>query len=341
VILAFTNGNVGFVISSDPQFTLDPVLNPITGFTSIQKGITLAYTNNSNQPGQTQTDDRFWGTSTNSDRLGGFPASDYIRSSGSIFTQLVQFADVGFTVGEVPKLRVFNSGNTTPTIQNTLNDTIVFQTTSSGITNTPLTLVGPNMIPGSDNTTDIGSSSKKIKSVYAYTFDGVATRATALAFSGAPGNYATASSASSPNTIVARDSSSDIYANLFRGEATSARYADLAEKYLADQEYETGTVVIVGGEAEITAGSIGHRALGVVSENPAYMMNSELEGGTYIALKGRVPVKVTGPVIKGQRLVAGTNGTAQITMGNTADVFAIALETNTENSVKLVECVVL
>jgi hypothetical protein len=340
VILAFTNGNVGFIISSDPQFTLDPVLNPITGFTSIQKGITLAYTNNSDQPGQTQTSDRFWGTSTNSDRLGGFPASDFIRSSGSVFSQLVQFADVGFTVGEVPKLRVFNSGNTTPTIQNQLNDTIVFQTTSSGTTNTPLTLVGPDMIPGSDNTTTIGSASKKIKSVYAYTFEGVATQATALAFAPAPGNYATASSASSPNTIVARDSSSDIYANLFRGEATSARYADLAEKYLADQEYEVGTVVSVGGSAEVTASKDGDRAIGVVSANPAYMMNSELEGGTYIALKGRVPVKVTGSVKKGDRLVAGNNGYAQVAVDK-LDVFAVALETNLEDTTKLVECVIL
>jgi hypothetical protein len=196
------------------------------------------------------------------------------------------------------------------------------------------------MIPGSDNTTDIGSASKKIKSVYAYTFDGVATRATALAFSGAPGNYATASSASSPNTIVARDSSSDIYANLFRGEATSARYADLAEKYLADQEYETGTVIVVGGSAEVTASSFGELAIGAVSTNPAYMMNSELEGGTYIALKGRVPVKVTGPVKKGDRLVAGDRGCAQVA-ADRLDIFAIALETNLEDAVKLVECVIL
>jgi hypothetical protein len=86
---------------------------------------------------------------------------------------------------------------------------------------------------------------------------------------------------------------------------------------------------------------VGFRALGAVSANPAYMMNSELEGGTYVALKGRVPVKVTGSVIKGQRLVAGAAGTAQAAMGNTADVFAIALETNNDASVKLVECVIL
>ena len=127
----------------------------------------------------------------------------------------------------------------------------------------------------------------------------------------------------------------------FKGVASSANYADLAEKYLADKEYEVGTVLMVGGDAEVTACEVGFRAVGPVSGKPAYMMNSELEGGTYVALKGRVPVKVTGNVIKGQRLVAGAGGTAQAAMGNTADVFAVALESNSDAGVKLVECLVL
>jgi hypothetical protein len=128
---------------------------------------------------------------------------------------------------------------------------------------------------------------------------------------------------------------------LFQGVATSANYADLAEKYLADADYEVGTVVMIGGEKEVTAGQVGFRAIGAVSANPAYMMNSELEGGTYIALKGRVPVKVIGNIIKGQRLVAGADGTAQAAMGNTADYFAISLVTNTDSGVRLVEALIL
>jgi hypothetical protein len=69
-------------------------------------------------------------------------------------------------------------------------------------------------------------------------------------------------------------------------------------------------------------------------------MNSELEGGTYIALKGRVPVKVIGSVNKGDRLVAGNDGYAQVAVDK-SDVFAVALETNLEDTVKLVECVIL
>lgn len=155
------------------------------------------------------------------------------------------------------------------------------------------------------------------------------------------GNYRLATTANTANTLAARDGSGDIYATVFQGVASSAQFADLAEKYLADADYEVGTVVIVGGEKEVTQSKVGFRALGAVSNSPAYMMNSELEGGTYIALKGRVPVKVTGSVMKGQRLVAGPDGTAQAAMGNTADVFAIALETNNNVEVKLVEAVIL
>ena len=119
---------------------------------------------------------------------------------------------------------------------------------------------------------------------------------------------------------------------MFQGTATSAQYADLAEKYLADQEYEVGTVVVIGGEKEVTAGSWGQRAIGVVSANPAYMMNSGLEGGTYIALKGRVPCKVTGEVKKGDRLIAGNDGAAMVGNVNSNDVFAIALEDNNQSN---------
>jgi len=181
--------------------------------------------------------------------------------------------------------------------------------------------------------------------VYARNFiaTGAANKANQLQFSG---NYYSASSTVpsgvDKRSIAARDSAGDIYATLFRGTATAARYADLAEKYLADQEYDVGTVVAVGGEKEVTASQFGDRAIGVVSANPAYMMNSELEGGTYIALKGRVPVKVVGSIKKKDRLVATNNGCAiKATYHQYADVFAVALEDNDDTSVKLIEAVIL
>jgi len=135
--------------------------------------------------------------------------------------------------------------------------------------------------------------------------------------------------------------SSALYFNTVFAKATSAQYADLAEKYLADAEYEIGTVLAVGGDAEVTACKIGDRAIGAVSENPAYKMNDGLENGTYVALKGRVPVQVIGTVRKGQRLVAHNNGCAVAGVAHADDVFAVALESSDDIGVKLIEAVIL
>jgi hypothetical protein len=144
-----------------------------------------------------------------------------------------------------------------------------------------------------------------------------------------------------PSTVVARNAAGNIWYNVGFGIASSARYADLAEKYLADTEYEVGTVVMVGGEKEVTAAKTGSRALGVVSGKPAYLMNDGLEGGTAIALKGRVPVKVFGPVNKGDRLEAVNDGLATVSDNNSTNVFAIALESSTNLKIKLIEAVIL
>lgn len=125
------------------------------------------------------------------------------------------------------------------------------------------------------------------------------------------------------------------------GTSTSARYADLAEKYLADAEYAVGTVMMVGGDAEVTASSWGSRAIGVVSANPAYIMNDDLEGGTAIALKGRVPVRIIGAIRKGDRIIASAGGLASAGVAHSSDVIGIALESNSDISEKLVECVIL
>jgi hypothetical protein len=184
------------------------------------------------------------------------------------------------------------------------------------------------------NTVAVRDASGNIAAVR---FTGIADKADQLLVGA---TYRSSATTATANTIAARDASGDIYASLFQGTATAARYADLAEKYLADQEYEVGTVVVVGGEAEVTASIAGQRAIGVVSANPAFMMNKDLEGGTYIALKGRVPVKVNGAVKKGDRLTAGDTGCAVVTK-ECKDVFAVALESSDDVGVKLIEAVVL
>lgn len=336
IIQAIDNNAVIFIISS-ADFTLDSI-NPITGFDHIRQGVTLAYTKNTDE-GVTENAYRFHGTATNSDKLSGHPVNDFVLSSNPQFTQTVNFPDTGYTVGSPVKLQVFNDANTRiPTIYNSASDSIIFKTTVNNAAVTPIQISGLNITPGSNAVSNLGSAQLLWANVYANNFVGTATNANALNLGGV---YVSATTASTASTIVARDASSNIYCNVLNGTATSAYYADLAEKYLADAEYEVGTVLMVGGEKEVTACQPGFRAVGPVSGEPAYMMNSGLEGGTYIALKGRVPVKVVGPIAKGQRLVASSDGAAQGAVGNNSDVFAISLETNSNSGVKLVECIIL
>jgi len=102
----------------------------------------------------------------------------------------------------------------------------------------------------------------------------------------------------------------------FAGTAVRALYADLAERFEADTEYEPGTVVEMGGPAEITkvGAELSDNVFGVISTNAAYLMNAG--AGTDvthppIAMSGRVPVKVVGTVKKGDRLVSAGNGCAR------------------------------
>jgi hypothetical protein len=105
------------------------------------------------------------------------------------------------------------------------------------------------------------------------------------------------------------------YFNTIFAKATSAQYADLAEKYTADAEYPPGTVVVFGGTAEITVNTVDAdpRVAGVVSTNPSYIMNAGCAGDhvATVALTGRVPTRVTGTVRKGDMMVSAGNGTAR------------------------------
>lgn len=352
IIEAIVNGSTIAVFSPDDVFTLNSI-NPIEGFTNIHQGVTLAYTRDDsvNNIGKTTSNHRFWGTATNAERLDGYPASEFLRTSQAIFTSVVSFSDAGYTVGSSspPVLKVFNESAETPIFRNQDNGTMKFQTTVSGITKTPLQLVNSDVRPGLDNDTDLGSASYKFKRVYAYEFIGPSTQSNSLLVGS---EYKTASIESGAGTVVARTQVDEsisgtnitagaIKGTFFVGTATAANYADLAEKYLPDTEYEVGTVVVVGGDKEITESTYGQRAIGAISENPAYMMNAELEGGIYVALKGRVPVKVSGPINKGDRLVASYNGTAAQASVVDHNVFAIALESSSLHDVKLVECLIL
>jgi hypothetical protein len=109
--------------------------------------------------------------------------------------------------------------------------------------------------------------------------------------------------------------SATVYFNTVFGKATTAQYADLAELYSADAEYTPGTVLVFGGNNEVTisTASSDSRVAGVVSTNPAHLMNSVLESEhkVAVALQGRVPTRVVGTIRKGDMMVTAGNGHAQ------------------------------
>jgi hypothetical protein len=140
--------------------------------------------------------------------------------------------------------------------------------------------------------------------------------------------------------------SSTGYFNRLFATATTALYADLAENYISDADYAAGTVVVFGGEKEITVttASADERVAGVVSTNPAYLMNSG-EPGLPVALRGKVPVKVIGPVTKGDSLVTSTTAGVAVSVGRSREyaqsVFAKALETNITDNEKVILAVII
>ena len=127
--------------------------------------------------------------------------------------------------------------------------------------------------------------------------------------------FATVNSGAAASAIVNGGSngvgnigSATTYFNTVFAKATSAQYADLAEKYIADADYPIGTVLRIGGIHEVsqTNSYYGTNIVGTISDKPAYVMNSGLaaEHIAIVALLGRVPCRVIGKISKGDLLVS-------------------------------------
>ena len=349
VIAATVNDEVIFIISP-VEFTIDSAdaENAISGFDVVRQGVTLKNTQSATA-GVTSTDHQFHGTASNALKLNGIDASNYVTANPgapTVFTEITNFqTDAGIAIGAGLDLKLFIENDNEGVIQNSQGDEIKFRVKETGGASVNVVDIRPGAIlPGIQSTgptvyksIDIGSSAAPFDDVYAGNFYGISEKAEQLIVSGTARNPDVGSdSAAGGNTVAVRDAAGNLNAVLFQGLATSARYADLAEKYTTDKEYPVGTAMCVGGDAETTACASSCMCIGVISAEPAYLMNSGSEGQA-IGLKGRVPVRVKGMVKKGDPVYAWADGVCSTVA--TSGLVGIALEASDSEDEKLIECV--
>jgi hypothetical protein len=298
VTLFYISNSVIMILSKDSTFTPQTA---IPGFSTIIPGLNLISPS-------TLTGAQFSGATTGASTLGGYSASQFLRSDIAQTTNYAFGAAGGLTVGSD---LVFDASSGTVAVvsETTLNKNIRFDVNQNGVTAAALT------ITASTNTANFGNNVT------------VAGRLTAT------GNItATAPIMPSVTNTVNIGSPSNKFANVHAtylvGTSVTAQYADLAERFASDVSYPAGTVVALGGAKEITAAAedLTEDVFGVISTRPAYTMNGGAgENDTHppVAMTGRVPVRVTGAVRKGERLISAGDGIARSARPEEATAFNV------------------
>ena len=323
IVQLYVNNVIVAIVSKDATFT--PGGSGITGFATVGPGIQLS----SSVSGAV-----FGGTASDSDTLDGLASTQFLRSDANDTTSgtLGILNDTGLTVGADQDAKIsVTTANSAVTIANqTSNANLIFQVNLAG---TPTTVMSVN-----------GATS-------------VVTFPTTVSFTGnvSTGNISVGTGTVTLGNIingngngVGNIGSSSLYFNTVFAKATSAQYADVAERFAADEIYVPGTVVELGGVAEITRSveELSENVFGVISTRAAYLMNSGAgtdETHPPIAMTGRVPVRVTGMIRKGDRLVSAGNGLARAAQPGEATAFNVigrALEDRTDTSEGTVEAIV-
>jgi len=245
----------------------------------------------------------------NGSQLTGLPAS---YSNANVATFLANFgSNTISTTGNVTAGNIINSGSESVTGNITSGNIITTLISAAGVFSANIGNSGSNIfgsiISASGNITAGNIINSGNESVTGNITGGNLSVGTGTV---TVGNIVNAN-----GNAVGNIGSSSNYFNKVFAQATTALYADLAERYLADADYAPGTVLSFGGSAEVTISDQDHDPLiaGIVSTDPAYCMNSGLTGDhvVTVALAGRVPCQVIGPVTAGAMMVSAGNGRAR------------------------------
>jgi hypothetical protein len=291
VVELYVQDDIVGIISKDASF------NPqvaIPGFAAnVRPGITLA-------TAISGINQYFQGTANNANTVGNIAASGFVQTTTNqtMTGTLGILNDSGLSVGADSDFRASVTGSDVFLRNQTQDGNIVLQINDGGVTTTMITMYGANGMTTIGGTTTVNT-------------DGGAT-----AIVNGAGN------------AVGNIGSSSSYFNKVFAQSTTALYADVAERFASDEIYEPGTVVELGGSAEITR--VRHDAsdtvFGVISTRPAFTMNGGAgDDDTHppVAMTGRVPVKVTGIVNKGDRLISAGAGVARAAQPGEATSFNV------------------
>ena len=286
VIELVVNSTVVGIVSEDTSFI---PANIIAGFGNVNPGIQLA--NSVTGVGGTSVPS-FWGSGSVGVSVTGNVSGNYILGNGSQLSGVTNYtnANVVTFLGSGNSLTIATTGNISTTGNVTGNYILGNGSQLTGLAATYGNANVANYLPTFSGTLQVGN------------------------IINANGNG------------VGNIGNGSAYFNTVFAKATSAQYADVAERFAADAVYEAGTVVELGGSAEITRSlqELSETVFGVISTQAAYLMNSGAGSDLThppVAMTGRVPVQCTGVVHKGDRLVSAGNGVARSAQPGEATAF--------------------
>lgn len=292
----------------------------IAGFHTVYKGITINRPGTEYVPGTSlpkSSTYKFYGTATNADSVGDYQASDFILKPAG-----VTLDTNGLTVGGQNNFKFTSQSTFEGVISNIENNKdIIFKITDGGIVKPIMTL------NAAENRVELGTST------YPSLVDVNGTITSSGMITGnVTGNLTGTASLASTVTVTEKNSeNTTVYptfvtgtgskslhtdtglsynpsTNVLTTTASAAQYADLAEMYAGDKDYEVGTVIMVGGTHEVTECNeyASSQIAGVVSDKPAYLMNKDIdaEHPVCVGLVGRVLIKVVGHIVKGDLLTS-------------------------------------